>query len=133
MVSITYAHTHTLSLSLSHTHTHAFTHSLMHSYMLLCGVHNTHYLYDRDVSNDAMREDDISGLWRLHVLTSLVALLPLSLLFLLPHNEKDQEQLSKSKERSKIGGVVFLTVLTGSLLWTLTTSSMTLYGCYNDL
>ena len=87
----------------------------------------------RDVSNDAMRENDVAGLWKLHVLTSLVALLPLSLLFLLPHNEKDQEELSKSQERSKTGGIVFLTVLTGSLLWSLGTSSMTLYGCYNDL
>ena len=49
----------------------------------------------RDVSNDAMREHDVSGLWKLHVMTSLVALLPLSLLFLLPHSEKDQEELSR--------------------------------------
>lgn len=80
-----------------------------------------------------MRDNDVSGLWRLHVLTSLVALLPLSLLFLLPHNEKDQEQLAKSQDRSRLGGVVFLIVLAVSLLWTLTTSTVTLYGCYLDL
>jgi hypothetical protein len=80
-----------------------------------------------------MRDSDVSGLWKLHVLTSLVALLPLSLLSLLPHSEEDQEKLSKSQERSKTGGVVFLTVLAVSLMWSLGTSSMTLYDCYHDL
>ena len=89
--------------------------------------------HKRDVSNDAMRRDDLSGLWKLHVLTSLVALIPLTLLFLLPHNEKDQEELSKSQQRSTVGGTIFLVVLSGSLLWTLTTSTITLYDCYASL
>lgn len=86
-----------------------------------------------DVSNDAMRRDDVSGLWKLHVLTSLVALVPLAILFLLPKNEKDQEQLSKSKERSTLGGIVFLVVLCGSLAWTSATSVMTLFDCYSNM
>ena len=90
-------------------------------------------MFIRDVSNDAMRRDDVSGLWKLHVLTSLVALVPLAILFLLPKNEKDQEQLSKSKERSTLGGIVFLVVLCGSLAWTSATSVMTLFDCYSNM
>jgi hypothetical protein len=75
-----------------------------------------------DVSNDAMRRNDVTGLWKLSVLTSSLALLPLSLLWLLPKNPEDQLELGKSKEKSAVGGIVFLVVLFGSLLWTISTA-----------
>jgi hypothetical protein len=71
-----------------------------------------------DVSNDAMRNKDVNGLWRLNLLTSCLAVIPLSLLFLLPANVEEQDQLSRSKVRSKKGGIIFLLVLFGSLTWT---------------
>jgi len=73
-----------------------------------------------DVSNDAMREQDYSGLWRLTVLTSLIAVVPLCLLFLLPKDREEQENLGQSKERSSTGGYIFLLVLFSSIGWSLT-------------
>ena len=49
-----------------------------------------------DVSNAAMRRHDISGLWKLSGLTSVIALLPLLLISLLPANPEEQEKLAKS-------------------------------------
>ena len=43
-------------------------------------------------------------------------------LYLLPANAQEQEQLGRNKERSVLGGVVFLVVLLGSLLWTIYTA-----------
>ena len=71
-----------------------------------------------DVSNDTLRAGDVSGLWRLNLTTSLLSLLPLSLLFLLPQNAEAQDALSKSPVRSKVGGAVFVGVLVLSLAWT---------------
>jgi hypothetical protein len=71
-----------------------------------------------DVSNYAMRAHDYSGLWKLTVFTSIISTVPLSLLWLLPRNAEEQDKLGRSKERSKIGGGIFLVVLLASLLWT---------------
>jgi uncharacterized membrane protein len=76
------------------------------------------YVVFRDVSNFAMSHNDISGLWKLTVLTSTISLVPLALLFLLPANAKEQQELAISQERSQIGGVIFLFVLFTSLVWT---------------
>ena len=75
-----------------------------------------------DVSNDAMRRNDVSGLWRLTLLTSMLSVVPLSLLFLLPRSAEEQDQLSRSKVRSKLGGAIFLVVLFSSILWTICTA-----------
>ena len=71
----------------------------------------------RDVSNESMRNNHVGGLWRLNLLTSILSLLPLALLPLLPGDEIEQENLSRNKERSRLGGAVFLTVLFSSLFW----------------
>eukprot|EP01038_Epipyxis_sp_PR26KG_P012294 gene12294-16485_t len=75
-----------------------------------------------DVSNEAMIRHDYNGLWKLSVLTSCVSVIPLSLLFLLPKDAEEQDELSKTKERSKVAGAIFLFVLLGSLLWTSVTA-----------
>eukprot|EP00602_Paraphysomonas_sp_CaronLab_P004945 CAMPEP_0185027976 /NCGR_PEP_ID=MMETSP1103-20130426/13370_1 /TAXON_ID=36769 /ORGANISM="Paraphysomonas bandaiensis, Strain Caron Lab Isolate" /LENGTH=448 /DNA_ID=CAMNT_0027562197 /DNA_START=477 /DNA_END=1823 /DNA_ORIENTATION=+ len=80
-----------------------------------------------DVSNEAMREGDTEGLWRLHVFTSVISLLPLCLLFLLPRNEEEQEELRKNATRSRKGGAVFLAVLIGSLAWSVGAAGLKLY------
>ena len=79
-----------------------------------------------DVSNSAMRQHDVSGLWKLTVLTSCLSVTPLLFLQLLPTDSTAQEQLAKSKVRSKVGGTVFLVVLLSSLLWTILSSIMSL-------
>ena len=71
-----------------------------------------------DVSNGALREGDVSGLWKLSLLTSMLALLPILWLHLLPNNAEEQEELAKSKDRSRPAGIIFLVVLFGSLSWT---------------
>eukprot|EP01039_Chlorochromonas_danica_P009548 gene9548-10553_t len=75
-----------------------------------------------DVSNDAMRSHNVDGLWKLNTLTSCLSVLPLSLLFLLPRSPEEQEELAKSQIRSKTAGIIFLTVLFGSLCWTVVTA-----------
>jgi hypothetical protein len=75
-----------------------------------------------------MRRHDVSGLWRLSVLTSTLAVLPLTLIWLLPKSAEDQAILAKSKARSKLGGAVFLTVLFASLTWTITEACVELYS-----
>lgn len=73
----------------------------------------------RDVSNNAMKANNISGFWRLHVLTSCIALFPIALLSWLPKNEEEQDKLRKSPQRSKVGGAIFLFVLFASLTWSI--------------
>lgn len=74
----------------------------------------------------AMKAHDVSGLWRLSVLTSLLALVPVPFLWLLPQSTEEQANLSNSSERSKLGGIVFLFVLFGSLGWTILEALMEL-------
>jgi hypothetical protein len=81
-----------------------------------------------DVRNDTLRTGDISGLWKLSLLTSALALLPILWLHLLPNNAEEQEELAKSKERSRPAGIVFLVVLFGSLTWTSVSAIMRVVG-----
>ena len=69
-----------------------------------------------------MKQNNISGFWKLHVLTSFISLVPLSFIYLLPKNEADQEKLQQNSRKSKYGGIVFLTVLFGSLFWSISSS-----------
>ena len=86
-----------------------------------------------NVSNDAMRVHDVSGLWKLSVLTSTLAVLPLSLLWLLPANPEEQLKLAQSKVKSKVGGIFFLIVLFGSLTWTISAAIARLLNCQVSL
>lgn len=71
-----------------------------------------------DVRNDTLRSGDVSGLWKLSLLTSALAMLPILWLHLLPNSADEQEELAKSKEKSRPAGIIFLVVLFGSLGWT---------------
>ena len=69
-----------------------------------------------DCSNEALKAHELQGLWKLALLTSILPLFPLVLLQLLPKDQKEQKILQKNPARSKLGGVMFLTVLFCSLL-----------------
>lgn len=71
-----------------------------------------------DVSNDALRQGNVDGLWKLSLLTSVLAMLPILWLRLLPDSAEEQEELAKSQEKSVYAGITFLVVLFGSLFWT---------------
>ena len=75
-----------------------------------------------DVSNHAMKHNELSGLWNLTFLTSIVNIFPLILLRLLPNSAEEQEELSKCKDQSKTGGIIFLLILFGSIIWSFSTA-----------
>lgn len=52
-----------------------------------------------DVSNSALKEGNISGMWKLTLLTSTIQIIPILFLCLLPQNKKEQEDLGKDKQR----------------------------------
>ena len=79
-----------------------------------------------DVSNATLRNGDVSGLWKLAALTSAIPILPLLMLRLLPRDQKDQLALQKNTERSRAGGVTFLSVLVLSLLLVFTNAFIVL-------
>lgn len=81
-----------------------------------------------DVSNGSLRQGNVSGLWKLSLLTSALALLPIMWLHLLPNDAEEQEELAKSKERSRPAGITFLVVLFGSLAWTSISAIMRVTG-----
>jgi len=70
-----------------------------------------------DVSNGAMRRGDLSGLWKLTVLTSCLSPLPLVLLFLLPSDREQEKEMRSRAGASKWAGMLFLVTLAGSLAW----------------
>jgi len=70
-----------------------------------------------DVSNEALAKGEMSGLWRLTTLTSLLSILPLLLVGLLPKNAETQANLANTQKRSRLGGQIFLTILVSSLCW----------------
>ena len=79
-----------------------------------------------DVSNAALEEGRLTGLAQITMLTSAVAVVPLTLLWLLPAGYEDQLAQQKSSVRSKAGGAAFLAVLVVSMLWTSSQSVLTI-------
>ena len=72
-----------------------------------------------DVSNEALQRGDVSGMWKLTLLTAGVGLVPLTWLHLLPRNTAEQSQLAGSSSRSPFAGAVFLLTLAASIVWSL--------------
>lgn len=73
-----------------------------------------------------MRNHDVAGLWKLSLLTSLLAMVPMGFLWLLPQTAEEQAKLAECKDRSRLGGAVFLCVLFGSLTWTISEACLEL-------
>jgi hypothetical protein len=57
------------------------------------------------------------GLWKLSLLTSFLSVVPIAFLCLLPKNAEEQIDLSKSKVKSRLGGVIFLSFFFGSCIY----------------
>lgn len=74
-----------------------------------------------------MVENDITGLWKLSLFTSILQIIPLAFIFLLPATSQEQEALGSLKTRNKYCGMLFLVVLLGSILWTCCTAMIELY------
>ena len=70
-----------------------------------------------DVSNGALERGDLTGLWKLTVLTSCLSPLPLLLLPLLPADAAQHKAMRNGSRASPAAGVVFLVVLFVSLGW----------------
>eukprot|EP01041_Mallomonas_annulata_P009278 gene9278-19257_t len=83
-----------------------------------------------DVSNSALRAKNVDGLWRLTVLVSVLSILPISLVRLLPRNAQHQDERDIKKKRSKICGVIFLSVLFGNVLWNVVAAIGSLMEAY---
>ena len=85
-----------------------------------------------NVSNSTLESNNISGLWKLTVLTSILPLFPIALIWLLPEDVLDQSRLAKVAKRSVIGGFIFLSILLISLVWTVSTALYRLYNTSNS-
>ncbi|CAM9292061.1 unnamed protein product [Choristocarpus tenellus] len=72
-----------------------------------------------NVSNSVLIAGDISGMWRLTLLTSLIQVVPLGLIKLLPSSMQQQKAWQESSDSNKWGGSIFLAVTMGSILFTL--------------
>ena len=80
------------------------------------------HVFFRNVSNGTLAKGNINGMWKLTLLTSGVQIVPILFLCLLPQSKQEQEELGKNKEKSVIGGLCFLGILFGSLIWTIVTA-----------
>ncbi|CAN0041184.1 unnamed protein product [Scytosiphon promiscuus] len=69
-------------------------------------------------SNETLSSGDMSGMWRLTLLTSCIAVTPIFLVWLLPRNKKEQLEMQKSSATSRLGGKVFLWVAGLSIAFT---------------
>eukprot|EP00903_Cladosiphon_okamuranus_P015035 g13911.t1 len=81
-----------------------------------------------DVSNKSLCRGEFTGMWKLTLLTSLIQPLPLFLIRRLPSSQAEQHALQNSGVRNRWGGIVLLSVLFGSLLWTVALSIVELAG-----
>ncbi|CAB9502212.1 Folate-biopterin transporter [Seminavis robusta] len=76
-----------------------------------------------DVSKETLEAGELSGFFKLSVLTSLLQLSPIVVLSWLPHSSQDLHELS-ARPKSTTGGVVFLLIVFGSLLYILVVGTL---------
>ncbi|CAM9557773.1 unnamed protein product [Ascophyllum nodosum] len=79
----------------------------------------THMTKIWDVSNEALRDGNFTGMWKLTLLTSLLQPLPLVLIRMLPANIAEQRTLQAGGIRYMWGGILLLVILFASLGWTI--------------
>jgi hypothetical protein len=75
-----------------------------------------------DVSNDTLRAQDFSGMWKLTLLTSLIQPIPLLLVGLLPGSKEEQHAMRQSTSSNWRYGAILVFVVFGSLIFTLGTA-----------
>ena len=72
-----------------------------------------------DTDEETLAAQDMSGMWRLTLLTSCLQLSAILFLPLLPRNEEALRDIGKGGRPSAAGGAIFLAVVVLSLLWSL--------------
>lgn len=89
----------------------------------LAGTISTLFLGIWDVSQEKLEQDppDVSGMWKLSLLTTCIQTAAILFVPLLPSNKEKLASLN-FQENSSIGGAVFLIVLFVSLLWAVITA-----------
>jgi hypothetical protein len=81
-----------------------------------------------DVSKDALLDGDLSGLTNLTILTTVLQTLPLFFVWLLPQSVEDLNVLkSTHSHSSKLGGLIFLSIVTLSVLWAIFVGVMNIF------
>jgi hypothetical protein len=73
-----------------------------------------------DTSPSALAAGQLDGLFKLSILTTLLQVSPVFFLRWMPHNRETLYALSdKAGSGNPVGGAIFLTVLFGSMMWTM--------------
>ena len=90
------------------------------SAILLAPAISTPMLGIWDVSKETLERGDLTGFFKLTVLTSLLQLSPVLFLSWLPHSSRDLDELAMGPHSSStMGGLTFLAIIVGSLLYIL--------------
>ena len=89
------------------------------SALLLAPAFSSNLLRVWDVSKDTLEANELSGLFKLSVLTTILQMSPLAFLSLLPNSSEDLHALSRRANNgsSVMGGIIFLTVVFLSLVY----------------
>lgn len=78
-----------------------------------------------DVSKSTLEAGDVSGLFKLSVLTTAIQTVPILFIGLLPHARDDLMAMSDTK--STIGGVIFVALLFVSMIYTLVVAALNIF------
>lgn len=81
-----------------------------------------------DVSNGTLADHDYSGLWKLTLLVSCLAVIPIVFVGYLPNNKEDQIRLQDDKTSSTLYGKLLVFLLFFSILWTIAESIYEIYA-----
>lgn len=74
-----------------------------------------------DTTKETMIAGNVNGLFKLSILTTLLQLLPIVFVGWLPHGRAELAELAQHDSgRSRLGGGMFLLVVLGSVLYTIT-------------
>jgi hypothetical protein len=73
-----------------------------------------------DTSVSALQQGHLSGLLKLSLLTTMLQSFPILFVRWLPHGRDDLLALAdKPHSFSRLGGIVFLAIVLGSMMWTM--------------
>jgi len=75
-----------------------------------------------DVDEETLESGDVSGMWKLSLLTTCLQLSGLLFVGLLPRSKEGLTELDKGYPPSRVGGIIFLAVVFISVAWSLVTA-----------
>lgn len=92
---------------------------------------STNLLRVWDVSKAAMERGDLSGIFKLSILTTALQTLPVLFVGLVPHGVEELDQLKSSRgsnaNRSRVGGSIFMATVMLSLFYAIFVSVMNVF------